>query len=544
MKIPFELPPIPEEENTPLVQTLVGIIELLSDKAQKQEEEIRLLKDEIKVLKGEKKRPKFKPSKMEEKTKKEKEKDKKSTSCETKKRAGSKKQSKNAALTIHETTVISPETLPEGSRFKGYRDYCVQDLVISAHNTRYRLECWQTPDCQRIVGQLPEHLKHQHFGPTLHSYILYQHHHCQVTQPLLLEQLREWGLSISSGEIDRLLTHSQEVFHDEKHDVLHSGLASSDYITVDDTGARHKGKNGYVTQVGNDTFAWFESTGSKSRINFLQLLRAGEQSYQVNEPALEYMKKQGLPRHHLERLMKNKCLYFKDALTWEEHLKCIGITGERHKKIATEGALLGVLFKQGLAPELVIVSDDAGQFDVLLHGLCWIHMERLIHTLIPLNDQHRKDIASIRDEVWTLYGDLKSYKEHPNKQDKKDLDKRFDDLFNRRTSYGLLNSLLKRIHKNKSELLLVLERPEIPLHTNDSERDLRDYVKKRKVSGGTRSDLGRQCRDTFISLKKTCRKLSVSFWEYLMDRLIGAKTIPPLSDLMVAKKEASIASGY
>ena len=100
-------------------------------------------------------------------------------------------------------------------------------------------------------------------------------------------------------------------------------LASSDYITVDDTGARHKGKNGYVTQVGNDTFAWFESTGSKSRINFLQLLRAGEQSYQVNEPALEYMKKQGLPRHHLERLMKNKCLYFKDALTWEEHLKCI-----------------------------------------------------------------------------------------------------------------------------------------------------------------------------------------------------------------------------
>ena len=79
------------------------------------------------------------------------------------------------------------------------------------------------------------------------------------------------------------------------------------------------------------------------------------------------------------------------------------------------------------------MSDDAGQFDVLLHGLCSIHMERLIHTLIPLNDQHRKDIASIRNQVWTLYGDLKSYKEHPNKLVKKDLDKRFGDLFKMRT---------------------------------------------------------------------------------------------------------------
>lgn len=74
-----------------------------------------------------------------------------------------------------------------------------------------------------------------------------------------------------------------------------------------------------------------------------------------------------------------------------------------------------------------------------------------------------------------------------------------------------LDRLLRRIHKNKSELLLVLERPEIPLHTNGSERDIRDHVKKQKISGGTRSELGRQCRDTFSSLKKTCRKLRISF---------------------------------
>jgi len=96
----------------------------------------------------------------------------------------------------------------------------------------------------------------------------------------------------------------------------------------------------------------------------------------------------------------------------------------------------------------------------------------------------------------------------------------------------LLNQTLKRIHKNKAELLLVLERPEIPLHTNGSEQDIRDYVKKRKVSGGTRSDKGRRCRDTFASLKKTCRKQGLSFWRYLVDRISGENKIPLLSDLV------------
>jgi len=102
-----------------------------------------------------------------------------------------------------------------------------------------------------------------------------------------------------------------------------------------------------------------------------------------------------------------------------------------------------------------------------------------------------------------------------------------------------LNQTLKRIHKNKAELLLVLERPEIPLHTNGSETDIRDYIKKRKISGGTRSHEGRRCRDTFASLKKTCRKLEISFWQYLTDRLkIGEITIAPLPELITKRASA------
>lgn len=542
MKKPFELPEIPEEEKTPLVQSLVGIIEVLADRVQKQEEEIIHLKDEIKVLKGEKKRPKFKPSKMDEQTGKSDQ--GKSSKNKPSKRAGSSKKSKNAQLTIHEDKSIPPEDIPEGSRFKGYRDFVVQDLKIGPHTTRYRLACWQTPEGKRLVGQLPTELNGRHFGSTLVSYVLYQHHHCQVTQPLLLEQLREWDISISSGEIDRLLTDSKDNYHEEKNQLLQTGLAISDYITVDDSGARHKGKNGYVTQIGNDVFAWFESTYAKNRVNFLQLLRAGDSDYRLNEEALHYMQERKLPSLPFNNLKQNGHKHFTDAQEWEQHLDNLGITNTRHRTIATEGALLGVLFEQGLVEDLVIVSDDAGQFNVLSHALCWIHMERLIHTMIPLNDQHRKDIASIREQLWELYADLKAYKETPAECDKNALANRFEQLFTRKTSYGLLNSLLKRIHKNKAELLLVLERPEIPLHTNGSERDIRDYVKKKKVSGGTRSDLGRQCRDTFASLKKTCRKLGVSFWEYLVDRQSGAENILPLTELMRLKANDTFALGY
>ena len=80
--------------------------------------------------------------------------------------------------------------------------------------------------------------------------------------------------------------------------------------------------------------------------------------------------------------------------------------------------------------------------------------------------------------------------------------------------------------------MLVLDRPELPLHNNLSEGDIRDYVKRRKVSGGTRSEEGRQCRDTFASLKKTCKKLKIKFWDFLQDRIRGKNHIPNLSTLI------------
>lgn len=501
------------------------------------EEMVARLNDEVAILKGEKKRPVFKPSRMNEEAGQTG--DNKSPAGQSTKRPGSHKKSKGVTLKIDRDCVIAPsEPIPPGFRFKGYRDFIVQDILMTPLNTRYRLAHWQTPDGRHLCGQLPVALQGGHFGPELVSYVLYQHHHCHVTQPLLHEQLREWGIDISIGQIDALLQKGKERFHAEKDALLSTGLALSTYVTVDDTGSRHQGNNGYVTHIGNDYFAWFQSSTSKNRINFLELLRAGQTNYKINEDALFYMKEQRLSHVFLDTLRNHAINDFADQNAWHAHMDTLGINTPRYRQIATEGALLGSLKGLRVAQHLAIISDDAGQFNVLTQGLCWVHAERLVHKMLPLNERQRIDIARVRDQIWSLYADLKSYKQEPLEELKEPSRKRFDAIFTQETSYTLLNNLLKRLHRNKSELLLVLERPEIPLHTNGSEGDIRDYVKKRKVSGGTRSDTGRRCRDTFSSLKKTCRKLGISFWDYLTDRLSCSDHIPPLSHI-IAQRIAS-----
>ena len=181
---------------------------------------------------------------------------------------------------------------------------------------------------------------------------------------------------------------------------------------------------------------------------------------------------------------------------------------------------------------MAIISDDAGQFNIFLHALCWVHAERTIHKLIGFTPKHIQLQETTRSDIWELYRALKKYQICPSQSQKKILEAQFDELFTRQTEWVSLNEALQRIYNNKSELLLVLSRPDIPLHNNLSENDIREYVKRRKISGSTRSDSGKLSRDTFTSLKKTCRKLGVSFWEYLRDRIHLRNKIPPLWEIM------------
>jgi hypothetical protein len=163
-----------------------------------------------------------------------------------------------------------------------------------------------------------------------------------------------------------------------------AGLAVSSYIGVDDTGARHDGHNGFCTAIGNDLFAYFQSTDSKSRLNFLQVLRGPAGGYTINEVAVTYFQQQKLAQELIAKL-DGEPRHYADEAVWQARLQELGITAERHIRIATEGALLGQLIAQGVSPEMGILSDGAQQFAILVHALCWVHAERPLARMIPFN---------------------------------------------------------------------------------------------------------------------------------------------------------------
>jgi len=519
MSPPNDLDNLSAADLKALVLALLGEVSALKQVVVEQRAEIARLKG----LKGP---PSIKPSGMEQ-------------ASEPKPRSGGGKRRGRGAKRMRvaiEDRVLTV-AVPAGSRFKGHESFFIQDLELRPLAIRFRRARWLTPDGRTVVAPLPPGID-GHFGPALRRFVLAQYHQGQVTVPRLVAMLDAIGLAVSKRQVMRLLIDRQDRFRAEAQDVLRAGLATAPWITVDDTGARHKARNGYCTHIGNDRFAWFGTTGSKSRLNFLDLLRAGHGDYVVNAEALAYMGHRSLAGPLIRQLAEHEDKHFADQAAWRGHLDRLGISALKVTPdpvlIATEGALWGSVKAHGLLKDTVIVSDDAGQFDVGRHGLCWVHAERLVHKLDTFTDRHRATQQRVRSLIWWFYADLKAYRRDPTSARKAALRARFDRIFTRRTGFATLDRLLARLHANKAELLMVLDRPEIPLHTNGSENDIRCQVTKRKISGGTRSDAGRDCRDAFLGLAKTCTKLGISFWDYLGARLAvaGSVAIPHLPELV------------
>ena len=344
-----------------------------------------------------------------------------------------------------------------------------------------------TPDGRTILAPLPAGID-GHFGPELRRFVLMHYHQGQSTLPRLVALLQSMGVSISKRQVQRLLTDKQDAFLSEARAVLRAGLETSAYVSTDDTGARHAGKNGFCTQIGNDWFTWFGTRSSKSRLTCLALLRAGPIDYGLNDAAYSYMRQHSLPASLIGRRMGEPQSCFADEAAWLAPLDRLGFTTltvtPDPGRVATEGALWGSVQSHKFLCDAVVLSDDAGPFNVGRHARCGIHAERLGHKLDTFTDQHRAAQARVRGRIWRFYASLKAYQRNPTERRSVAVRARFDRIFLRRTGFVTLDRLLARLHANKDELLMVLDRPEIPRHTNRSENDIRCYLTRRKIAPG------------------------------------------------------------
>lgn len=501
---------IPENQQTlPWVQSLLRFIEEQRRVIQEQTEQITALKttvqelrDEIIKLKNTPKRPKFRPSKAPPQAKG------KNTSAPEAHQA-----SRNAIpKKSKEEVVVKAADVPEGSRFKGYADYSIQELTLAAKDVIYRLEIWQTPNGSIVKAALPAGIEGSHFGPDLRA-LIHGLYASGMTQPALFEFVCSVGIQISEGQIHNILMGEAERYAEHSEAILSAGLQEAPYIRTDDTGARHQNQRGYCTHIGGEYFAYYKTTASKSRLNFLQILAQGKEGYRVNDACIWHLFNSGVKDDLLNAFEAHKGKQYHTKKGMNRLLNEIGVTGKRLRLICLEAGLIGLIQEEQLKPGQVLLSDRAGQFAILNHAGCWVHMERPLRKLPASTPEIEIEIRQVREAIWLLYEQVKEAS--LSQQGKEAVLKAYDALIARETVSPGVREVLNNFKKHREEMLKALDNPGLPLHNNDSERDIRRVVKFRDVSGGTKSEAGKRFRDGLMTLKQTCYRIGCNFWEYL-----------------------------
>jgi uncharacterized small protein (DUF1192 family) len=488
--------------------------------------EIQILKDEIARLKGTSPRPKLPPNRLEGQG------GGSGGNGGGKPGRGKHPRKNKTGLNFHRVIRLKPDNLPEGAKYKDAHKYDIQDIIYQAFNTRYLIERWELPDGTFVNGKLPSQVQ-GHYGAALRAHVIQLAHSCRVSEELILEQLRSCKIAISAGQLSKMLTEEHDAFHAEKEEILKAALESGQ-IQTDDVGTRHQAKNCYTNVICGEFFVYLSTTDSKSRINFLKILAQGRNEYRFNQDSLDYL----AVHKGAERLIQALTIRNDLVINTQEPEKAffdeIGYLNATEMRLMIEAGLFASLIEHGVPRDLHIHSDDASQFELFKNSLCWIHEERHYRKLVPAHPEIAIEIEKVRDGIWQLYKDLKVYKETPTELERIRLFQVFDDLFNPKQSspYQVINDRLALTYAKRDRLLFVLDCPTTPLHNNLSEIGGRGAKVKSKISGGTRSDLGRRAWDTFGSLNLTCRRLGISFYDFLMDRLLGLNKIARLKAII------------
>ncbi len=539
----FDLNSIQEIEGArQAILRLLNLVEELAGENRKLREEQQQLRDEINRLKGEQGKPNIKPSKRETST------DKKDYSSESERHKPKKRKKtrKKAAIKVNREEVVrvDPAQLPPDAEFKGYEDVVVQDIKIVTDNVRFRKEKFYSPSKhETYLAKLPVGYEGQ-FGPGIKATTIVLYYAINTSEPKIKEFYEHIGLSISEGQISNLLIKKQDDFHAEKEAMYVAGLSSSPWQHTDDTPARVNGVNEYTHTVCNPLYTVYVTTKKKSRLAVLRAFTNGQAlCFRLNEEAYAWLGEVSLPAKvltKLQQLPQDQSLNEKDFTTLlDKHLSSLGQQQRRHILEAT--AVAAYHTQQEFPIIDLLICDDAPQFKRLTEklALCWIHDGRHYKKLNPLVAHHRQLLDDFLERYWNYYDELLIYKQHPTPEEAARLSTAFDDLFSETSGYDALDRRIAKTKAKKTSLLMVLKHPEIPLHNNPAELDARRRARKRDVSFGPRTDDGKKAWDTFISLAATTKKLGVSFYHYIHDRVSGINAIPQLADLITQQAEQS-----
>jgi hypothetical protein len=319
-------------------------------------------------------------------------------------------------------------------------------------------------------------------------------------------------------------------------------LQSSPWQQIDDTSTRVNGHNQHCQIVCNPLYTHYHTTAAKDRLAILDVLRNGqERSYRLNAEALAYLEQVGLAQTTRQRLLHLPWDQQLDQATLNELLEReLPNVGPQSRKWIVDALAVAAYHAQTEWPVVrLLVGDDAPQWTWLTEelALCWVHEGRHYKKLSAWLEVHRAAVDDFLRKFWSFYAELLAYREDPTATERVRLAAAFDVLFTTETEYWALNERIAKTRAKKAALLLVLEHPELPLHNNAAELGARQRVRKRDVSFGPRTEEGVRAWDTFMSLADTTRKLGVSFYHYIHDRIRGDGLIPPLADLITERAQ-------
>ena len=445
-------------------------------------------------------------------------------------------------LPIHQTIEcpVDPATLPPDAVRLENEIVIVQDIEIQPKNTRFQRQVFFSAAAQQTFrGPLPAGSDRGDFGANLRALIVALKYCGNMSEPKIGEFLANFDVQVSSGSLSNILTATASDFESDYHDVLLAGLSSTAYQQTDDTSARVQGAFWHTHILCNPFYTLYSTRPHKDRLAVLAMLQnTNEPRFRLGSETLALLQAEFLPLPEKWRAKLTALGEVELASSELKHLLDEWF-GDRNQqlRIALEQAAAIVYYRHQTAVPVVrtLVCDDAGQFKLLTQklALCWIHEGRHYEKLSPVAGRHADALAAFQDRFWNYYAALQDYRAGPNTEWAARLLVEFDALFATRTGYEALDERIAKSRAKRDQLLTVLSEPAVPLHNNASELGARVSARRRDVSLHSRSTRGARAMDILTTLVQTLKKLGLSGYAYLRDRLSRARQLPPLAQSLL-----------